>query len=71
MTARPTVVVVVAAAAEADGGGSRPRRPLDRTRPVPVIAATLLRRALTTGRGRPESASTDQRLLRSLTARSI
>ena len=53
------------------GGGGRPRRPLDRTRPVPVIAATLLRRALTTGRGQPESASTDQRLLRSLTARSI
>ena len=68
MTARPTAAVVVA---EADGGGGRPRRPLDRTQQVPAIAAIRRRRALTTGRGRPESASTDQRLLRSLTARSI
>ena len=67
MTARPTAAAVVAG----DGGGGRPRRPPDRTRPVPVIAVTRRMRALTTGRGRPEFASTDQRLLRSLTARSI
>jgi hypothetical protein len=62
------VAVVVAAAV---GGAGRRHRLPGRIRPAPVIAAAHRRRALTTGRGRRESASTDQRLLRSLTARSI
>src|SRR4051794_41979292 len=63
MTARRTAVV-----AAVDGGVGRRRRPLGRTRPVPVTAAGRRIRVLTTGRGRPEYASTDQRRVWSFTA---
>src|SRR4051794_41837614 len=66
MTARRTAVVAAVAVAVA-GGAGRPRRPPGRIRQVPVTVAARRTHALTTGRGRPEYASTDQRRLFSLT----